>query len=328
MLWSGMLAFILRRLMLGAAVVVAVSFLSWMVFATALSPLWRFYANPNTAQVREIVHRAHLHDPLVVRYWLWAKGLFSGQGFGHTAVDNHPVGALVLPALWTSLQLIAASLVVVVVLSLLVGTVGARWRRSPAGWSLRGVSYLVWSVPAFLLAELLVQAFARLPPDRRLGLALGGPPTPGLGFGTHALGDWLAHMTLPVLVVAAGLVGSYSRYVRTAMLVSLNAPYATVARAKGLPERRVVVRHALRNSLVPFTAVLTLDFGALFAASLAADYVFNLHGLAAVFIGEVLDSSDPFVIQAELVLVSVVVVVVAILGDLVGAWLDPRVRLS
>jgi ABC-type dipeptide/oligopeptide/nickel transport system permease component len=328
MLHLGVLAFLLRRLLLGAVVVVAVSLLSWLVFATALSPIWRFFGTPNSPTVLEIVHRAHLHDPLLVRYWYWAKGLFTGQGLGRTAVDNTPVGSIIWPALATSLELIAGSLVVVVFLSLLVGTVGAQRGRSPVGWGLRGVSYVAWSVPPFLLAVLLQQALARLGTDHRLGLAVGGPPTPGLAFGPHAVVDWFQHMTLPILVVAAGLVGSYSRYVRTAMLVSLNAPYATVARAKGMRERRVVVRHALRNSLAPFTAVVSLDFGALFASSLVADYVFNLRGLASVFIGQVLDISDPFVIQAELVVVAVLVVVVAILGDLVGAWLDPRVSLS
>jgi ABC-type dipeptide/oligopeptide/nickel transport system permease component len=321
-------AFVLRRLLLGVVVVVCVSLLSWTVFATALSPIWMFYGAPKSVAVHEIVRRAHLHDPLLLRYWYWTKGLFTGQGFGHTAVANAPVGALVWPALTTSLELIAGSLVVVVALSLAVGTIGARRQRSPVGWGLRGFSYAAWSVPPFLLAVLLSQALARLAPGDRLGLAVGGPPTPGLGFGLHAVADWFQHMTLPMLVVAAGLVGSYSRYVRTAMLVSLGAPYATVARAKGLRERRVIVRHALRNSLAPFTAVVSLDFGALFGASLAADYVFNLHGLASLFIGQVLQMSDPFVIQAELVVVAVIVVVVAIAGDLVGAWLDPRVRLS
>ena len=134
-------------------------------------------------------------------------------------------------------------------------------------------------------------------------------------------------MTLPILVVAAGLVAAYSRYVRSAMIGALAAPYTTVARAKGLPERRVVLRHALRNSLASFVAALSLDFGAVFTASLAADWVFQLHGLASIFLGQLVSGSDPFVIQAELVLVAVLVVVANLVGDLVGAWLDPRAQL-
>ncbi len=323
-----MLAFFVRRVLLGSVVVAAVSFVSWAFFATAASPIWGFYASPNDPKVIEIARRAHLHDPLLTRYWLWVKGLFTGQGFGRTAVDDVPVGKVVWPALRISLELIGASLLVVVVLSLLLGALAARRRRSPLTLGLRGMSYVAWSVPAFLLAELALQGVVRVGPAWHLHLALGGPPTPGLGWSPHAVGDWFSHMTLPVLVVAAGLVAAYSRYVRSAMLGALAAPYTTVARAKGLPERSVVLRHALRNSLGPFVAVLSLDFGAVFTASLAADWVFQLHGLASVFLGQIANTSDPFVIQAELVLVSVFVVVANLAGDLAGAWLDPRARVT
>jgi binding-protein-dependent transport system inner membrane component len=96
------------------------------------------------------------------------------------------------------------------------------------------------------------------------GVFLVGPPTGGFL-------DWFRHMTLPAVALALGLVGIDSRYVRTAMLVSLGEQYATVARAKGLSERRVVFRHALRNSLVPFTSLLSLEMGGVIGASLAAD---------------------------------------------------------
>ncbi len=317
-----MASFLVRRLGLGVAVVAAVSFLSWAFFATAASPLWRFFAAPNSPEVQEIVRRAHLHDSLYTRYWLWLKGFFGGQGFGRTAVDNQPVGSYLWPATRITLELIGASLVVVVVLSVLLGALGARRRRSPLTIGLRGFSYVAWSVPAFLLAELALQGIVRVGPGWHLPLALGGAPTPGGG-----LGDWLSHMTLPILVVAAGLVAAYSRYVRSAMIGALAAPYTTVARAKGLPEWRVVVRHALRNSLASFVAALSLDFGAVFTASLAADWVFQLHGLASIFLGQLVSGSDPFVIQAELVLVAVFVVVANLVGDLVGAWLDPRAQL-
>ena len=242
--------------------------------------------NPNSPEVQEIARRAHLHDSLYTRYWLWLKGLFGGQGFGRTAVDNQPVGSVLWPATRITLELIGASLVVVVVLSVLLGALGARRRRSPLTAGLRGFSYVAWSVPAFLLAELALQGIVRIGPGWHL--AIGGAPTPGGG-----LGDWLSHMALPILVVAAGLVAAYSRYVRSAMIGALAAPYTTVARAKGLPERRVILRHALRNLLASFVAALSLDFGAVFTASLAADWVFQLHGLASIFLGQLVSGSDP-----------------------------------
>ena len=312
-----MLAFLVRRLFLGAVVVAVVSFLSWVFFATAASPLWQFYSDPNGKVAREVIRRAHLHDPVLTRYWLWVRDLFTGRGLGRTAVENVPVGRIVWPAMRTSLELVGAALVLVVVVSVLLGALGARRRRSPVAGGLRGLSYVVWSVPAFLLAELALQGVVRVGPAWHLHLALGGAPTGGVG-------SWFSHMTLPILVVAAGLVAVYSRYVRSGMIEALSAPYTTVARAKGLPERHVVLRHALRNSLGPFIAALTLDFGAVITASLAADWVFQLNGLATVFLTGL---SDPFVMQAVLVLVAVFVVVAGLLGDLATVLLDPRARL-
>jgi peptide/nickel transport system permease protein len=143
----------------------------------------------------------------------------------------------------------------------------------------------------------------------------------------HFLRVWAQHLTLPVLAISAGFIGSYSRYVRSAMLVSLNEPYATTARAKGLPEWRVSIRHALRNSLVPFVSLMTLDFGALFGATLVADFVFRQEGLAS-FLGRTTYDADPFELQALILVGAVSVLLFSLLGDLVASWLDPRIRLA
>jgi peptide/nickel transport system permease protein len=109
------------------------------------------------------------------------------------------------------------------------------------------------------------------------------------------------------------------------MLVSLNQPYVAVARAKGLPERRVYIRHALRNSFIPFTALLSLEMGAVIGASLAADGVFGAGGLASTFLSAV-GNADPFLLTAIFTTTAILVVGFAFLGDLVIGALDPRVR--
>ena len=134
-------------------------------------------------------------------------------------------------------------------------------------------------------------------------------------------------MTLPALTLAVGFVGAYSRYLRSSLLVSLQQPYAWVARGKGLSEREVVRRHALRNALVPFTAVMAFDFGAVVGASIAVDYVFNLGGLASLVING-LTIADPFVIVGAIVVTAAIVVLFGIVGDVVCGWLDPRIRLA
>jgi peptide/nickel transport system permease protein len=167
-------------------------------------------------------------------------------------------------------------------------------------------------MPTFLIGVLLI---------RSLG------PTHWFDIGLRGSGfvNWLRWISLPSLALALGLVGLYSRYIRSAMLVALRQPYSTVARGKGLGERRVLLHHALRNSLIPFVSLLSLELGAVVGASLATDYVFNMGGLAALFLHSI-GQADPFVLTAILVVIAGVVAVFVFLGDLAIGWLDPRAR--
>ncbi len=316
-----MLAFLVRRLGLGALVVAALSFLSWLIFVPALNPLWRYFGNPNAPEAVAMAKRAHLHDPLLVRYWLWVKGLFTGQGFGRTVVDQTPIGTALRITLEHTGELLGFSLVVIVLVSVLLAAVEARRRDSPLDVGLRATSYLVWSVPTFLLALWLIHGFAAAPSSWHLAqFVQEGPPT--------SLGNAFQRLALPSLAVALGFVGVYSRYLRSSLLVSLNEPYAWVARGKGLSEGAVIRRHALRNALVPFTTAMTLDFGAIFGATIAVDFVFNLGGLAGLVYNGVVNLADPFLIEAAIVVTAAIVVVAGIVGDVVCALLDPRIRLA
>jgi peptide/nickel transport system permease protein len=183
-------------------------------------------------------------------------------------------------------------------------------------------------MPAFLLALLLQQLFARLAIAHGFRpFAVTGIPGPEAGTGFHFVKDWLQHLVLPVTALAAGFIGAYSRYVRSAMLVSLNAPYTATARAKGLSEKRLTIRHALRNSLIPFTNIVALDFGSLFGASLAVDYVYDQHGLASYLVKALFDS-DPYEVEPIILVAAGVVLCSRALADVVTARLDPRALLG
>jgi peptide/nickel transport system permease protein len=190
------------------------------------------------------------------------------------------------------------------------------------------LAYFAAAVPTFLLCDLLRRAIV----PRVTYTFTGGTPhaTGGgwwflVGEPTGGIVGWFRHMTLPVLALAVGLIGIYSRNVRSSMLVALGQPYVTVARAKGLPERRVAVRHALRNSLIPFTALLSLEVGGVIGASLAADAVFATGGLASVFLSSV-NKADPFELTALFVVAAVIVCAFTFVGDVVVGLLDPRAR--
>jgi peptide/nickel transport system permease protein len=331
-----MLVYIVRRLLLAAFVFVAVSFVSFTVFAAPLDPTWKFgaAANPERERLKE---QYHLNEPAVEQWWLWAKGTISGSPEATRTVcagrgvdcQHTRVWPPVWPALGRTALLAGLAVVVVTIFSLLVGTIAATRPGSALDVVLRTGSYLTWSIPAFVVAVLLQLLL------RHLALTydfepfpVTGLPIPGeAGTGFHFVLVWAQHLTLPVLTIAIGFIGAYSRYVRSAMLVSLSEAYTTTARAKGLTEQRVVIRHALRNSLIPFLSLLTLDFGALFGASLVADYIFDQQGLALLLTGAVYNA-DPFELQPLVLVGAASVLLFSLLGDLVSSRLDPRIRLA
>jgi ABC-type dipeptide/oligopeptide/nickel transport system permease component len=258
------------------------------------------------------------------RYWHWLLGVFHHGSFGrHTVLENSAIWPGVWSALRQTLELAGASLVVVVALSLTVGVLAARRPGSFTDVLLRGLGYLTWSLPVFLVALGLQELFSRLGASGFHPFAL---PT-DLPNGSYYRAAWIRRETLPVLTVALTFIGGYSRYVRSSMLVALHAPYTVVARAKGLTERRVTIRHALRTALIPFVSVLTLDFGNLFSGTLVADAIFRLGGIGSLFLGS-LYNADPYQLDALLAVTAITVVGFSLLADLLFAWLDPRIRLA
>ncbi len=316
-----MIAYVLRRLALAVSMVWAISFGAFFAFGLSFDPTYQFNLC-TTAGCRE--QRQALIDavppprPDPRAVLALAQGAVHGRlrthGAGHFSGGDPRIG----PALWSAAavtaQLIAVSLVLVVVLSVVVGVVSARWQGSPLDMLLRLLAYVTWSLPAFLVGRFL---WRWLEPT---GWFYGGRPGGGLA-------HWIRTMTLPAVTLALGLIGVYSRYVRTAMADALRQPYAVVARAKGLTERRVVLRHALRNSLIPFVSVLSLEFAAVVGASLAVDYVFGMGGLALLFLHS-LGEADPFAMTAILVVIGGIVAVFMFLSDLAVGWLDPRARVA
>ena len=244
---------------------------------------------------------------------------------GHISAPGQPIGPALLHGAGITLQLVSYALVLTVIGSALVGTYSARHRYVRFDVP-RFVTYVAASMPTFLIAYLLRRAFAGNVTTVVAGqVHVSNSSFFKVGAPTGGFFDWFQHMTLPALALAIGLTGIYARYIRTAMLVSLGEQYTTVARAKGLPERRVVFRHALRNSLVPVASLVSLELGAVVGASLAADAVFGLGGLAQAFLTG-LAAADPFQLTALVVVAAGVVAIFLVISDVFVGLLDPRIR--
>jgi peptide/nickel transport system permease protein len=337
-----MTRYLVRRLGLTLLVLVTVSFVAFCGFGVSLDPSSPLRLNPDQRPRHAVVAYYHLDDPVLSRYWRWVKGLFH-HGFGSpvstNVQDNQvvPSQTTIWPglshAVWISFQLVGFALVLMIVVSIALGVLSARRRGSPLDAAVRLLTYASWSIPTFLIAFLMKRWIM---PDQAVSTNFynGGGGASTLGSHPFLVGppsggfvDWFQHMTLPAVALALGLIGVYARYIRTAMLTSLQQTYATVARAKGLTEGRVVRVHALRNSLIPFVSALSLEIGAVVGASLAADYVFGLGGLATFTIRS-LGQSDPFLMTALVVVLAAIVMFFVTLADLVIGWLDPRARIA
>ena len=324
-----------------ALTVVAVSFAAFVGFGLTLDPTGSMVLDPTPhghAALIFVQQHYHLKDPILSRYALWAGGVLH-HGFGNTVStdvaagqplrlrsNGEPIGPELLHAAAITAAIVGAALVLVVLGSALVGSVAAQRRPVGLGSSVRLLAYLGAAVPVFLLGDLVRRATTG---QGHVAIGSAGPTLEGgswflLGPPTGGPLGWARHLALPVFVLALGLTGVYARYVRSSLLVELDQPYVTVARAKGLSERRVVVRHALRAGAAPFVALLSLEMGAVIGASIAVDAVFGSGGLASSFLAA-LGRADPFELTAILVVSSLIVCCFAFVGDALVTVLDPRV---
>jgi peptide/nickel transport system permease protein len=322
-----MTAYLIRRFVLAVTLLVAITYASFWALAGHLNPLYPLlFVQPRpTAQINALTRIAHLNEPIVARYWLWVRSIVTGEGGSRTVLTQTPIWQPVLHAFLHTVELAAGALVVALVLSILLGvTAASRWGR-PTDRILRALGYLAWSIPAFVAALVLQAVGGRL--WAHTGFHVFFPSGPPTGAGLSYVESWFRHMTLPIVATALGYVGLYIRYVRSAMLDTLGAPYVAVARAKGLRERRVLVHHALRNALVPLLAVLSLDLAAVIGTTLVADIVFGVQGLGGLFLASV-RADDPYQMEAILSSGIFAVIVFTFLGDVVHGRLDPRVSME
>ena len=325
-----MAAFLARRLLLAAAVLGAVSFGTFALMATKFSSTCASRFTPVGAFAPPLA--ANVGDAAAL-YWDWLKGIPSGKSFG--VVCNGDVAQQIGPAFGHTGALLAATGVLVVTLSLLLGTLAATRAGSALDAALRVFSYAAWAVPPFVLA-LMLQSILRWASERHGFHALAWGGWPEGGSSARHLVDVLRHLAAPAVALAVAFVGLHSRYLRSSLLTALNAPYTTTARGKGLPERTVVLRHALRNSLATFTSALLLDFGAIFGAALAVDWVFGLKGVGMLLITEIAGIGggdgprylNPYAIETLLASAAMLVVVSSVVAEIAVAGLDPRSRLQ
>jgi peptide/nickel transport system permease protein len=282
-------------------------------------PLSQFALVPGMTQeqLAHIAHEMGLDRPLPFQYWEWISRLITGD-WGRSYRDNQPVLTIIVGRLPATLELMLTAIAIAVALGVAVGVLGAV-RRGSIFDALATVGAMVaLSIPTFWFGLVVIYIFSL-----RLGwLPAGSRFTVGDG----SFGDYARHLIAPSLVLALVEVAVWSRYMRGAMLEVISQDFVRTARAKGLSERAVILRHAFRNALLPMIQLAGLELPTLLGGALVTETVFTWPGMGRLFLDS-LGYRDYPVIMGVLMVSAVLVLLGSLLADLFSAAADPRIRL-
>lgn len=321
-----MLTYVTRRLLYSVPVVLVASFLLFWAVRVTFDPLAKLRTGPDPSALARETARLGLDQPIPVQYWLWLKAFATGD-WGVSSRTTGSVFDMIFPALGTTLQLVLWGALFAALVALAVGVYSAVRQYSVGDFALTGLSFVGVALPPFWLGLILIQLLAAWP-QQQFGTV--DPPLYFVGLHSPDDGgplDYLRHLVLPVLTLTVGLVASWSRFTRATMLETLSSEYVRTARAKGVPRRQVIVRHALRTALGPFVTIAALDAGLLFGGLVVTEQIFAIQGMGRLFLDSLL-AGDVFVLVPWMLVISLAVIVFNLLADVSNALLDPRVRLT
>jgi peptide/nickel transport system permease protein len=267
------------------------------------------------AEVEQIREELGLKDPLPVQYLRWLNDLAHGD-LGVSIRTGVPVRELINLSFPPTLELAVASYVIAILIGIPLGTIAGVRPRSLWDWFLSVYTVGTLGIPNFLLGVLLLWGFS---------VNLGWFPASGrVSFFDDPV-DSIRHLALPAFALGSGLAAVLARYTRTTVQQAMGQDYIRTARAKGLSARHVVIRHALRNSLIPVVTIMALQVGQILAGAVVIERVFTRPGLGRLVVDAILNR-DYLIVQSTLIVLVVIFVGVNLAADLAYGVLDPRVR--
>src|SRR5438445_2612530 len=325
-----MLGYALRRLVLAIPLLIGITFVSFLVIHLAPGePVENQMGETSTQSDRELRERLKeiygLDKPLHVQYWSWLTRLVR-LDFGRSfSPDARPVLKKIGERLPVTLLLNIVEMMVIVVLAIPIGVLSATRQYSRFDKVTTIFVFVGFATPDFWLALMLMILF---------GLQLGWLPISGLRSPTweylsfwQQQWDFVAHLALPILVATFGGLAGFSRYMRQSMLEVIRQAYIQSARAKGLSERVVIGKHALRNAMLPLVTILGLSLPGLIGGSVIVESIFAIPGMGQLMVQAVFERDYP-VIMGNLVIVAVITLIANLLADVAYGLVDPRIRLG
>ena len=322
-----MTRYIIRRILQAIPILLILSvLLFFMVRAAPGGPLAAAERNPNVTQeqIALLKKKLGLDQPLPIQYLRWMGGIFRGD-LGQSIKFNRPVGEMIAERIPNTLLLVGTAFAVTLLIALPVGILSARKPYSLFDYTATTLTFVGQSLPVYWLGLALILIFYVALNNPITGMPLF--PSGGMySVGKEGnLGNLVWHLVLPVTALSAEWAAWYSRFLRSSMLDVMHEDYVRTARAKGLTERVVYYKHALRNAILPLVTLFALDLPSLFAGALFVETIFSWPGMGRLF-WDAARGRDYPVLLGVVMIDSVLIITANIMADLLYGMLDPRVK--
>jgi peptide/nickel transport system permease protein len=316
--------YLLRRLLIAIPSLLGISAVLFAVLALAPGdPFEELATNPNVPPAVRAALRTKfgLDDPVALRYVHWLTAMLHGD-WGFSFVSRVDVDTLILQRLPTTLFVIGSAQLLAIAVALPVGVYAAARPYSLFDQIANTLAFIGFSLPTFFTGLLFILVFSIyldwLPFVYRSDLA---------ATGWHWYWEHVKQAIMPVSVLGLALASSMTRYVRSAVLDVIRLDYVTTARAKGLGERVVIVKHVVRNALIPVVTLVALQMPAIFGGAIVTEQIFRIPGIGSLLISSILANDTP-VIMAVTFVFACLVVLFNLIADILYGWLDPRITYS
>jgi peptide/nickel transport system permease protein len=318
-----MTRYIIRRILWGILLLILVTALMFVLFRilpTGDPARLRAGRNASPKVIAAIRHDLGLDKSLPAQFWIYMKEVFLHFNLGYSYYTNAPVRGLITERLGATLSLMFGASLIWVATGLPVGIISAVRRRSWLDRASMGTALVFVSAPEYWLGLIALYLFAADIGQVKI--------FPGAGSYVSLTSDpwkWFTSLLLPWLVLAAGSAAIYARLMRSSLTETMQEDYIRTARAKGLSERRVVLRHGVRSAINPILTILALDIATLLGGAILVEVVFNIPGIGLLAYTAI-RHSDLLIVQGTVLLGALFIIVANIVVDIAYAYLDPRVR--
>jgi peptide/nickel transport system permease protein len=315
--------YVLRRLLIAIPSLLGISLVLYTVLALAPGdPFGELSTNPNVPPEVAAALRASfgLDDPIYLRYLHWLVAMAHGD-WGFSFVSRMNVDSLILQRLPTTLYVIGSAQLLALSVAIPVGVYAATKPYSIFDQIANTLAFIGFSLPTFFTGLLFILVFS---------VKLDWLPfvytTDVKGTGIHWALEQLRQAIMPVMVLGLFQAASMTRFVRSAMLDVIRLDYVTTARAKGLGQTRVIVKHVMRNAMIPVVTLIALQMPAVFGGAIVTEQIFRIPGIGSLLISSILSNDTPVVMAVTFVF-ACLVVFFNLIADVLYGWLDPRISL-